>query len=322
MLGMVGPVLAPCQAGKAREQAGLKTNEHQGLLLALAGFVLLSCGDAVVKTMAGQWPPTAVAALRYTLGAVGLAGLLLASEGRAGFALPHPRVQLLRGFSVGMATIGFFAAIYVMPLASATAITFTSPMITAVLAAVFLKEPANRATWLATGMAFIGVVVVLRPNLAEAGLAALLPLFSACGFSLLMICNRFVAGSASALAMQVLVACLAAPLLIMATLAGHLSGAEGLAVTVPHWSVVAKCAVVAVSASTAHWLIFLGTTRAGAASVAPMTYVQMLVASGLGWLYFDNRPDLMTLLGAVIIVGAGLLLWHSGRSRGPVSGGD
>ena len=120
---------------------------------------------------------------------------------------------------------------------------------------------------------------------------------------------------ASSLAMQVLVASAATPLLLLAAGAGHFSGLPSLVLTWPHWSVVAKCAAVACSASAAHWLIYMGTTRAGAATIAPMTYVQMLVATGLGWAVFGNRPDGLTLLGAAIIIGAGLFLWRAGAVR-------
>jgi hypothetical protein len=55
----------------------------------LGGFALLSCGDAVIKSIAGAWPGSAVAALRYTIGATGLGILLLVKEGKSGFALPR-----------------------------------------------------------------------------------------------------------------------------------------------------------------------------------------------------------------------------------------
>lgn len=299
----------------------VRRNETAGLLYALAGFALLSCGDAVVKSMAGQWAPTAIAMVRYVLGAVGLSALLWRAEGAAAFRMPAPGAQLLRGFAVALATIGFFSAIFVMPLATATSITFTSPMLTALLAALVLGEPARKETLIASAVAFIGVLVVLRPNFLAAGWAALLPLLSAVGMSLLMIGNRFVAGKGSTLAMQFFVAVFAALFLILATAALHFSGIDRFAVHWPHWSVLARCALVACSASGAHWLIYLGTTRAGAATVAPMTYVQLLIATLFGWLFFDNHPDFSTLAGAAIIIAAGLYLWRAGRVR-DVAGTD
>ncbi len=293
----------------------MRKNETTGLLYALCGFATLSMGDAVVKSMSGQWPPTAIAATRYALGAVGLSVLLGWREGRSGFALPHLPVQLLRGFAVALATVGFFTAIAFIPLAAATSITFTSPMITALLAALVLGEPARRETVVASLVAFGGVLVVLRPNFAAAGPAALLPLLSALGMSLLMIGNRFVAGKASSLAMQFSVAVMATPLLLLAATAGHASGMPRFVLTMPDWTVLARCALVACSASLAHWLIYMGTTRAGPATVAPMTYVQLLIATLLGWIFFGDRPDGLTMLGAAIIIGAGLYLWNAGRRR-------
>ena len=289
--------------------------ERSGLLFALAGFSLLSLGDAVVKSMAGEWPSTAISALRYVLGAVGLATLLAARQGRGAFTMPLPKVQAVRGLAVAMATVGFFSAVFVMPLAAATSLTFTSPMITALLAAVVLGEPARRETWIASFVAFAGVLIVLRPNFMAVGWAALLPLLSALGMSVLMIANRYVAGKASPLAMQAFIAAMAAPVLVLVAAGFHFSGLQRFHVAWPDWTVVLRCAFVAISASSAHWLIYLGTTRAGAASVAPMTYVQLLMASLLGWLFFDSHPDAMTLLGAAIIVGAGLYLWRAGQVR-------
>lgn len=291
----------------------MQQNDRHGLIWALCGFALLSCGDAVVKTMTGLWAPTAMAALRYVLGALGLGALLMMREGRAGFVMPLPAIQLLRGAAVAMATIGFFSAIVFMPLATATAITFTSPMITAILSAVFLGEPARRETWVATVIAFIGVLIILRPNFALLGFAALLPLLSAVGMSLLMIGNRVSAGRASPLASQFFVATCAAPLLVLATVLGAKSGVSHLAVGMPDWSVIARCAVVAVSASVAHYAIFQGTARAGAATIAPMIYVQLLIAIVFGLVMFGDRPDGLTLLGAGLIIGSGLWLWWAGR---------
>lgn len=294
----------------------MQHDERTGLLLALLGFAALSPGDAIVKTMAGQWLPAAVAALRYSIGAAGLGALLWWKEGWRGFAYPRPGVQLMRGLGVGAATLGFFSAVFVMPLATATAIVFLSPIITAVLAIVFLGEPSRRATWVAAIAGFIGVLVLLRPGFSDLGWAAALPLLAAFGMSLTMLGNRMSAQLASPLAMQFSIASIAAAFLVLAALVGAFSGVETLAVNTPDWTVVARCAVVAVTATSAHWLVYLGTTRAGASTIAPTTYVQIIVAVILGVLLFGDIPDALTLLGAAIIIGAGLYLWReTGRAR-------
>lgn len=290
-----------------------RSSDGKGLLLALCGFAFLSVGDVIIKTIAGAWPGTAVALTRYAAGVIMLGLLLARVEGRRGFALPMPGWHLLRGFGVAVATIGFFSAIFLMPLAEATAITFTSPILTVLIAVPMLGERLRRIGLAALALAFAGVVIVLRPSFAELGWVALLPLASALGMSLLMIGNRKVAGSASALAMQFAVATAALPVIAIAALAGHVSGIAALHIGVPDWTIVARCLVVAVTASASHWLIYLGVERAGAARVAPMTYIQLLIAGALGWAVFGDRPDALSLLGAGIIIAAGLILWRSGR---------
>ena len=289
---------------------------RSALILALFGFSLLSVGDAVVKSMAGAWPGTAVSALRYSFGAIGLAAMVGAVKGGAGFAMPRPWLQIGRGAAVGLATICFFMGVMALPLADATAIQFTSPMLTGILSARVLGEKAPKAVWGATALAFAGVLIVLRPNLLALGPAAFWPLGAAFGMAWLMILNRKAAGLASALAMQLLLAATAAPMLIVAATLFHLTGAADFRIPPPSDEVILKCGLVAFTATTGHLLIYSATVRASAAVVAPMTYVQLIVAAALGWAWFGHRPDGAMLGGAALIVMGGLWLW---RSQKPTS---
>lgn len=290
----------------------MTSEERAGLAYALSGFALLSVGDAVVKSMAGAWPAFAVAALRFTIGAAGLSLLLLRSEGRRAFVPRRPLLQLARGICLAVASVSFFSAIYVMPLAEAMAIGFLSPVLTQALSGPLLGERLHPRVWAASLVALVGVVIVLRPNLAELGLAALLPLNSAVFFALMMIANRASAGQGSALSMQVFIAGVCAPILLVAAAGAKLSGIPALDFGWPSWDVAVRCAIVAVTASSAHWLAYIGTSKAGAAQAAPAIYVQMLVAIALGWWWFDDRPDLYTLAGAGLIIASGLYLWRAG----------
>lgn len=282
----------------------------RAMLLAMAGFATLSVGDALVKSMAGQWPAPAVAALRYSFGALGLGVAVAIVHGRKGFVLPRPWLQFGRGAAVGLATICFFLGAMAMPLADATSIQFTSPMITAVLSALVLRERPPRAAWVAIALAFGGVLLVLQPNLVTLGAAAFYPLGAAFGMAWLMIFNRKAAGDAPALVMQFLVAVMAAPLLVLAA-AVLAAGSARFAIPEPASLVVLKCAAVAVTGSVGHLLIYSATLRASAAVVAPMTYTQLLVAAGIGWAWFGDRPDAATLSGAALIIAGGLWLWRS-----------
>jgi len=301
-------------------EAAHRKQVGKALLIALGGFSLLSVGDAVVKSMAGEWPAPAVSALRYNFGALGLAAAVALRHGRAGFVFPRPLLQLGRGAAVAVATICFFLGVMAMPLADATAIQFTSPILTALLSGLVLGERVPKAAWAAIAVAFAGVLVVLRPNFLALGGEAFYPLGAAFGMAWLITFNRKSAGDAPVLVMQFTLACVAAPLLLVA--AGLLSmvGGPGFEIGRRSGDVVAKCALVAVTASTGHLLIYWATTHAGAALVSPMTYVQLIVAAGLGWAWFAEAPDVVSLAGAALIIGGGLLLWRSQRPPMPPEG--
>jgi len=91
------------------------------LLAAIAGFALFSLGDAITKTMIGEWSSVAVAATRFALGALFLGTLLAGREGRSAFIPAHPWWQMVRGLALAVGTICFFSAVFVMPLTSAIA---------------------------------------------------------------------------------------------------------------------------------------------------------------------------------------------------------
>jgi len=282
--------------------------------MALAGFAILSVGDAVVKSMAGEWPGSAVAALRYAFGALGLAAAVAIRHGRAGFVLPRAGLQFGRGAAVAVATICFFMGVMAMPLADATAIQFTSPILTALLAPLVLRERTSGAVWAATLLAFAGVLIVLRPNIAELGPAAFYPLGAALGMSWLMMFNRMAAGDAGVLVMQLLLAMMAAPLLLAAATILGIWGGPAFAVPAPSLEIVLKCLFVACSATLGHGLIYAAVVRATASTVAPMTYVQLIVASAIGWAWFGDAPDAATFAGAALIIAGGLTLWRTQRN--------
>ncbi len=285
-----------------------------GLLLALAGFMVLSAGDGLVKSTAGHWPGTAVAALRYVIGTAVLGAVVLATRGWAGFRVSRPGVQLGRGAAVAFATLSFFTGAQLMPLADATAIQFTSPIFVAMFSALLLGERAPREAWTTTAIALAGVAIVLRPNIAALGPAALLPVMAAAGMAVLVVLNRCMAGLSDILSQQFWLALMATPLLILATAIGHLSGIEELHVSMPSLAIVLKCAGAAATGTAAHWLIYAATEHASAPVIAPMVYVQLLFATVIGWTMFHNRVDMIGAAGMLLIILSSLLLWRSQRN--------
>ena len=293
----------------------MQQSDRAGLLFALAGFCTLSLGDAIIKGMAGEWPAPAMALTRYGVGTVLLAVLIVRREGPAALRLPRDSLQWVRGIAISLSAVGMFLAVWIMPLAEATTIVFTQPIITAVLAMLVLGERARLSTWAATAVAFAGVFLVLRPNFETAGWGVLLPVLSAAGMAVTIIVNRKVTGRASVLAMQYYMSVTAMIFLLVATTAAHFSGLEDFRMNWPHWSVAARCAFIGLTATLAQWLIFMGTVKAGAGTIAPMTYGQLLMAVALGAVFFGDWPDATALAGAAVIIGSGLFLWWRGRAH-------
>lgn len=288
-----------------------------GFLIAAAGFAVLTCGDAIFKSMAGTWPAPAVVALRFVFAIPLLLILLTIKDGHKGFAITKPWIQVARGVAMACTSLCFITSLFLMPLAEATAIVFASPVITALLSAAFLKEPMHPRLWVASALALIGVALVLRPNLAELGWVALLPVVAAFFFSVMMIFNRLAAGTGTPEALQFAIASVAAPVVLAGALIFHLSGEPSFVIGWPGNDVVLRCAIVAFSASAAHWLIFQGTMRATAADAAQAVYIQLPVALAIDALLFGHFPDIMALTGAALIICAGLSMWlHQRQAKG------
>lgn len=293
----------------------------RGTTLALIAFCAFPVGDAVIKSLAGEWPASAIAAMRFSISAIGLGVLLWFREGFDGFVVNRPWLHAARGLTLAGATFFFFNAIFLMPLAEAMAIQFINPVLTALLSAWLLREAPRKTAWLATVFALVGVLIMLRPGFNDLGWSALLPLGAACCVSMFMILNRMVSSQRSVWAAQFLVAAWASVFLLLATALGHLA-IEPL--RIEHWPsqrAVLSCVLVAVTASASHYWLYLATTRATAAAVAPLVYVQLIVATGISIVFFDEGLDLLGVCGAMFIVMAGLYLWSSDRRVATVAAG-
>ena len=295
----------------------MQHSDRAGLLYALAGFCTLSIGDAIIKGMAGLWPAPAIAALRYLVGSSVLGMLLARAEGVAALRLPRDRLQWVRGVAISCSAMGMFLAVWVMPLATATTIQFTQPMITAVLATMLLGERSRPSTWIATLISFAGVFLALRPNFATAGWGVLFPLMGATGMAVTIIANRRSTGRASTLALQYYMSVTAMIFLAATTVVMHFWGPANFHVHATDWTVLARCAIIGLTATLAQFLIFMGTVKAGAGTIAPMTYGQLIMATVFGYVFFGDKPDALAFLGAAIIIGAGLFLWWKGRAPEP-----
>lgn len=278
------------------------------MLLALSAFASFAIGDATVRSMAGVWPGTAVALLRYGAASIGLLIFVLWRHGRAGFAMASPLLQIGRGATMAFGGTMFWVSLSYMPLADATAIQFTNPVWTAMLSALFLGEAIGWRQLLLVLLAFGGVLIVLQPNVVAIGPAALLPLASAFGMATLIVLNRVLGHRGTVAGNQFWLAFFAGLILIPLTFIGQYSGVDRLVVSWPSALTVAKCLFIAGTGTLGHALLYRATLHGSAAAMAPMGYVQILFAVIIGWLAFATPPKPSMLLGGAIIVAAGWML--------------
>ena len=292
-----------------------KANVPLGILLAVAGFACMTTMDSFAKSIAGAWPGTAISGLRFVIQTVLLIPIVAWREGRLVWTTPRMGLQLARAAALSGASVVFFTAVMLMPLADATAVGFLNALLVPILAAIFLGERVPPGVFVATIVAFAGVLIVLQPNVLALGPVALLPLGSALCFSSYMILNRLSAGLAPALSMQLIGGALCALLIGAAAFALHLTGLPAFHVGTPSADTLLKVVGMGLFGTTGHVLLFMAAERAPAPMISPMIYTQLVLAVIIGWTVFGDALTPTTAVGVALIVGCGLYVWRLGLAE-------
>ena len=206
----------------------------------------------------------------------------------------------------------WFSALATLPLAEAVSLSFTAPLFATVGAALFLHEIVRRRRWSATIIGFVGVLIILRPGLANVPPEAVLVLISA------------LFGAISALIIKVL-SRTQSPGEIVAFLAIFLTPLS-LAAALPFWTWpslnVLLIMIAAAGCGTIGHLAFARAMRAADASaVIPYDYLRLPLVAIVGYLFFGEAMDAISWLGAAIIVGSSIYIAHreavTARQRRP-----
>jgi drug/metabolite transporter (DMT)-like permease len=278
----------------------------RGILLMMAagfGFTLM---DASAKYLAQRFPVVEVAWGRYLFHALALP-LIVSRYG--GFAMVRSSrlwLQLLRSLLLLGSTVFFWFAIKFIPLADATAIGFVGPLILTALSVPFLKEKVGPRRWAAVGVGFIGALVIIRPGPDMAQPAALLPLCSASCFAGYAICTRLLSrsdGWATTLIWSAVVG-----LVVLSFMVPFYWQPPGLS----GWLGLAFLGGLG---GASHLLMIFAYARAPASTLAPLSYIQLIWSTALGFFLFANFPDAWTLAGGAVIAGSGLYVIHRERVR-------
>nr|WP_247740315.1 MULTISPECIES: DMT family transporter [unclassified Paracoccus (in: a-proteobacteria)] len=284
------------------ERAGLRhpSGDQQGLgILLICGAVLcFTMMDATAKHLTQSYHPGQVVWARFIVN-VAILVLLFRSRIPALLRTRHPGLQFGRALTQ-LASVGlFFTSLQFIGLAEATAIMDTNPVLITLGAALFLGERIGLRRVMGIAAALVGAMIIIRPGMGVFQSAALLPLIGAFTYAAGALLTRVVRGDSTA----------------TSVLWSALVGATLTSVAVPFfWQPVAAADLWAFAAlglfgTISQTLLIRAFAIAEAGVLAPFGYTGLVWAGLWGWLFFGQLPDRWTIVGAVIIVGAGLYVW-------------
>jgi len=279
----------------------------RGIALMIGAIFLFTVMDALGKAISIRTDTVMAIWARY-LGQTLIVALIVLPRMPGVLRTRYPGLQLLRSIFLLSATTCFFFGIAAIGLAEATAIMDVNPVLITLGAAAILGERFGLRRALGIVAALIGALIVIRPGSAVFSTAAILPFLAAISFAAYALTTRFVGRDEDPWTSLLYTA---------------LVGAVVLSVAVPfYWvppdpgAVAAMLAIGGVGAA-GQLLLIRALTLAEASAVAPFSYVGLIFATLWGMLFFGEFPDLPTYIGAAIIVGAGLYVWHRETRAAP-----
>lgn len=285
-----------------------------GIALLVLAMWTLSALDATGKwVMAAGVPLLVLSWVRYLVHLVLALALLVPLKGPQVVRSKRPRAQLLRGASMLAATLMFFTTLAYLPQAEATSINFLAPLMVLALAPWVLKEPPRISRWVAAAVAFGGVLIVIRPASGLHPVGVVCGLLTACCMAAQYLATRRVAEDDPFTSLiwsgAVGTGCLTLALPFFLPAAWPLL--QGL--EVKEWALLLSTGV---TGALGHLLQIGAYRHAGASTLAPFGYLQILSATAVGWWVWGHFPDGLTWLGIVIICasGAGIGWWEWRRS--------
>jgi drug/metabolite transporter (DMT)-like permease len=281
-------------------QTPTEASTRTGILLMLGSLVLFTAMDALAKGLVQTYPTAQVVWARFA-GQLFLVILILNIRLGPALRTRHPKLHALRSLTQLGATGFFFASLSHIGLAEATALADINPVLITLGAALFLGEKLGPRRIAGVLAAMIGAMIIIRPGADVFTPAALLPLACAVSYAASALLTRKVGMTESPWT---------------AMFYGALLGTIVTSALMPAvWQPIAAkdlwlFATVGCLGTAAQICLIRAFSLAEAGAIAPFGYVGIILATGWGIVLYDEWPDAITLLGAAIIVVAGLYVWH------------
>jgi drug/metabolite transporter (DMT)-like permease len=270
------------------------------ILLMIGAIFCFSIMDATAKALAPRIGTIPAVWARYA-GQVLVVLILVAPRLKTVARTNYPLLQLARSIFLMFGTVFFFFSVANIGLTEATAIMNINPVIITLGAAVFLGEKIGLRRALGIGAALIGALIIIRPGSDVFSPFAVLPLIAAFAYSAYNITTRFVGRNEDPWTSLLYTA---------------LFGAVIMTIAVPfYWQPLdltsALLMVMLAGFGTLSQLLLIRALAIGEAGMlAPFAYTGLIFATVWGVVFFNEYPDGWTVVGAAVIVAAGVYVWY------------
>lgn len=270
----------------------------QGALWVSLAACLIGVLSLLVRQIAAELHPFEIAFFR-NLGQLVLMVPWVLYAGLSAMRTDRPWAHARRSAFGILAMLSWFWVITQMPLAEATAISFSAPLFTTLGAVLFLREKVGMRRWAATVIGFVGVLLIIRPGFQGVDTPRLVALVTAALIAAAMLANKSLTRTESPNAMVVWM--------------GVFMSLFSLPPAIGYWqwpsgSAWAWLGVTAVVATAAHLALNRGYQAADASFIAPFGYVQIPFVAILGFWAYGEVPDIWAWSGAAVIVGSGIYI--------------
>ena len=252
----------------------------------------------LIRHLTASFDPLQVVFFRNVFGLIAMLPWL------AGHGLGALRTKRL-GLHALRATIGlvsmicWFTALSLMPLAQATALSFTAPIFTSVLAVIFLGEVMRLRRWSATAVGLIGTLIILRPDGSSIEPAALLAIASALLGAASPIFVKIMARTESTGAIVTYMVLFLTPLSLVPAL---------LVWQQPSFAEIGFAALLGLAGTLGHLCLTRALATADATVVVPFDYLRLPAVALIAWLAFSEVPALWTWIGGAIIAASSIYM--------------
>ena len=275
-----------------------------GVLWLLAGTLVFGISNAVGKHLIGGYPVGEVLAIRCVVALAFVAPFLRRTDSLLGRGLRVQGLLWLRLALSAVEVMCFYWALTQIGLADITTLYLAGPIYVTGFAALLLREKVGLARWVAVLVGFVGVLVALRPSGAAPILPALVGVAGSLMYALSLVITRQLRG-------------LSTTLLVVTQLVSLL--VLGVVVAAPSWRWPGL--------ADGLWMLLLGVLSTGgylginrafqlapASLLAPFSFSSIIWSIVLGMLVFGEFPGPAMLIGAAIIIAAGLWIALRGRT--------